>query len=504
MTRRCPAPSPLRRWLPRLLLAGAASLLVGANPSPPHNWNAGYETDPADADNVSQGANWIRNLKTDIRERLEPEVHFGSINADDNGLLRVGSARCFVSSSAPTVIEQADHDNLGGAGTATLSDDATNSVPAEKVGHGRCWFNPTTGEMKIYNSTSGWSELVHAFDIHQSMVRNGGFEEEGEQALGLSTCTDSFTNDGSGNSCENDPTVVEDTTAGSNGFCDANCDKAGPPNGWAEVATPTDLDLVLNTGAFIEALGPGQVLEVTSDASGDGVSQTLDGLQENTTYAVRAWVYGGAAGDDCRIDVTGEASGSLPADFTGGTTPDVIGGVFTTDASATDVVLQLLNQSAGAADECHWDHVAVYPLKPDKDITVENYLYQWSRRFGDNITTLGPTRDLPWTGRRCKLKFEWYFNSDAGAGQSYDLQVDVNDSGAPVDLVTPLGEAGPASDEYSGSVVIDEDMIEATFGPIAAGDVLNFRIVGTGAVAGCNASSDSICRIIVQQFCGEY
>ena len=38
-------------------------------------WNAAYESSPADGDNVSEGAERIRNLKTDIRERLAKD-HF--------------------------------------------------------------------------------------------------------------------------------------------------------------------------------------------------------------------------------------------------------------------------------------------------------------------------------------------------------------------------------------------------------------------------------------------
>lgn len=126
------------------------------NPSPPENWDLTYETNPAPGDVVSQGDDWIRQVKLDIRKRAEVEAHFGSVNGDDNGLLRVGSARAFVQNAAPTVIEQADYNNTtGSSGTATLSDNATNSSPAEKVGLGRLWLDTDDNVLYVY-TTAGW------------------------------------------------------------------------------------------------------------------------------------------------------------------------------------------------------------------------------------------------------------------------------------------------------------------------------------------------------------
>lgn len=49
-------------------------------------WDATYETIPADANNVSEGATKIRNLKVDIRERLEKDHYFQSNGTDaDHG-----------------------------------------------------------------------------------------------------------------------------------------------------------------------------------------------------------------------------------------------------------------------------------------------------------------------------------------------------------------------------------------------------------------------------------
>lgn len=45
-------------------------------------WNAAYEAQPADTENISLGASRIRNLKTDIQERLEVD-HFHAGDAQD-------------------------------------------------------------------------------------------------------------------------------------------------------------------------------------------------------------------------------------------------------------------------------------------------------------------------------------------------------------------------------------------------------------------------------------
>lgn len=49
-------------------------------------WNAAYESSPADGDNVSEGAERIRNLKTDIRERLAKDHYMDPAGTDaDHG-----------------------------------------------------------------------------------------------------------------------------------------------------------------------------------------------------------------------------------------------------------------------------------------------------------------------------------------------------------------------------------------------------------------------------------
>ena len=45
-------------------------------------WNAAYEADPADSDDAAQGANRIRDMRTDIRERIAND-HYMDIAGTD-------------------------------------------------------------------------------------------------------------------------------------------------------------------------------------------------------------------------------------------------------------------------------------------------------------------------------------------------------------------------------------------------------------------------------------
>lgn len=72
----------LRRFMQTywfLLIALAAPVAFAAFT---RTWNAAYEISPADADNVSEGASKIRNLKVDIRERMAKD-HYMDIAGTD-------------------------------------------------------------------------------------------------------------------------------------------------------------------------------------------------------------------------------------------------------------------------------------------------------------------------------------------------------------------------------------------------------------------------------------
>jgi hypothetical protein len=109
-------------------------------------WDAAFEADPAVNDPVSEGDDRIREMRENIRYRAEVESWHGDTGlADDNGLHRIGSARCFMGTALPAVLHDAmsDFDNTGGAGEVDLDDPATNSAAGDRddVGDGRCFVD---------------------------------------------------------------------------------------------------------------------------------------------------------------------------------------------------------------------------------------------------------------------------------------------------------------------------------------------------------------------------
>ena len=64
-------------------------------------WSSDFEAVPADNDQASEGAQRIRNLKLDVRERLEDEHDWGTPNLTDTGVHLEGSARCWMQDAEP-------------------------------------------------------------------------------------------------------------------------------------------------------------------------------------------------------------------------------------------------------------------------------------------------------------------------------------------------------------------------------------------------------------------
>ncbi len=132
-----------------------------------------------------------------------------------------------------------------------------------------------------------------------------------------------------------------------------------PPDGWAATTTPaTQYDhtaLVAGDG-----LGLGYYVSVTGAGSANtGFRYTIPAtsLRPSTTYVVYAMGWA-TAGDTARIFTSG-ASVDLDAETTD-TTPDLLQGYFTTDATPTAVILHLV--SKGATDVSKWFGAVCLPV----------------------------------------------------------------------------------------------------------------------------------------------
>ena len=288
-----------------------------------------------------------RNARQELRYRMEVE-HFVGVQdgtSDDNGLHRVGSARCYVQATPPTTLNDShstaaitDYDNTSapGAGNdsggAGLEDGATTSADAieDDIGHGRCWIDTDDYQMYIFVGEAG--------DNTPSTVADGWIPVS-QRFSGNLVFHGSF--DGTDGDGDPGATVL--------------------PYGWTNRFTGTT-----GTHAYTDPVtvteGEGVMYVHTnhvSDGANSGITQTLGGLKASTWYKfeVRA---SAATNDTCELEVTGEDDGipSTTKVATGGT------GAFETlrvwaktDASATDLVMILQGPDNG--DVCSWKHASV-------------------------------------------------------------------------------------------------------------------------------------------------
>jgi hypothetical protein len=100
----------------------------------PQAWTAAFETNPANTDSVSQADDHMRQIKGEVRERLETEMDFGELGnvTTDTGRNLEGSARAFRQNTAPTAdgsigatcLAEADYDGNRGCDDGRLFIDA--------------------------------------------------------------------------------------------------------------------------------------------------------------------------------------------------------------------------------------------------------------------------------------------------------------------------------------------------------------------------------------------
>jgi len=302
-------------------------------------WDSAFESVPQNSDNFSEGPLRIRDGKDNVRGRLETEHHFGSTNTDDNGLHQVGSARCFVSNTAPTAIADADF-NYGGSGVNNLNVSGSNASgsPKDLLGWGRCWLdrdgpdgingNGDDNSLYIYDqdpnddatySDTNWVLVGHAgMWTARNLISCGGFD-------------------------------CMDTTASTE-----------PTQGrWTDATTTGTLSYV----ATQTTEGLGLALRVSNTTANESVSYELDGLKLSTTYLATARARLVSGSGSCALKTTNMLAGSginMLETTTASATFATIAGYFTTGtslASAPQINLEV-NVSAGTV-VCEYDSVAV-------------------------------------------------------------------------------------------------------------------------------------------------
>lgn len=436
-------------------------------------WDAAaFEASPGATDNINEGDDRIRELKNDIRLRTQVESRFGSDNSDDNGLHRMGAARCFVDDDAPTALSESitDLDNAGGGGASNLTAEPSNRSTSvdganEVLGDGRCWIDsdgPDTGTSGVVdgdfddNVSNVWDTTANAFVMSKgqhfstvppasgNLVYNGGFD-----------------------------------------MWNVAAQAAGGNTGWALELTPTTL--VVEALVEGEDQGDGQGINIIdTGAAVSGISQTFDGLKGNTTYMARVSVR-----DDvgtCRIVSTGAGTQiSVDSDDSGNW--QTLAGTFITDATPTDVVLKLL--AVAQSDDCVFDHAGVYEVgnetigpnwppgitgtivDQDTDTTADANIDNSSFTIHPQIAAQSVIPSRP--GQVILVMAKACWESDNATGTNVDFRIrQTSPSATTVDSV---GELGFDAADRGCSVMF-------YFVPIpTVGDTYTFELQGLAALA---------------------
>jgi hypothetical protein len=97
------------------------------------NWSTAYEQEPADSDSPSGGDDEFRDLKRNVRERMELE-HYWKDSTTDDGKHLMGSGKGWVTNTEPT--------------------NAPSGEALDATDTGQFWFNDTDGELFIYTGAN--------------------------------------------------------------------------------------------------------------------------------------------------------------------------------------------------------------------------------------------------------------------------------------------------------------------------------------------------------------
>lgn len=327
-------------------------------------WDAAFEADPAAGDPVSEGDDHIRQTKENVRYRSEVESwHGDTAPAWDNGLHRLGSARCFMDTADPTVLTNgmSDFEYGGGAGETDLDNVSSNSGGATDdtdVGHGRCYIDidgpddvATTDDdytMYIYQGVAGAGGGAWV-----AVTANSPYEASDDQILV-----------GNYNLIYNGS--FEATNGSGEAIAPAEAFATGGPEGWAVVVGDTPFVEYTNPSTDVR-YGDGYHLVLSNNgAANEGMRQTITNLNANSTYKLMARVQDDGVGATvvCRLDIVNElATADFPADSSNAAGPvwETIGGTFTTGAVLTTVDVEIYPIGVDGT-ECLLDHFVLYEV----------------------------------------------------------------------------------------------------------------------------------------------
>jgi hypothetical protein len=221
---------------------------------------------------------------------------------------------------------------------------------------------------------------------------------------------------------------------------------AASEGGWDLVLTPDLADTALTEA---DGAGDGMGMLITANGAAlEGISQTIDGLKADTRYLAIAHVKP-TTGDSCRMLTTGADTNQLSVDSASDNAFEIISGVFETDSTPTNVVLQLLAVADG--DICLFDDVGVFEINTDpvpyqpklvlQDCATQNHAVDDAAPTdfdGDSVeiavTPPGPNYSIEVYG---------FASADCiGGSVTCDLELAIDENG--VDVMTSIGGGSDA------------------------------------------------------------
>jgi hypothetical protein len=432
--------------------------------------------------------NEMRDMKEETRGRGEVEIQWdtGSDGGADNGLMRLGSARCFAQNAAPTDIAQLPYDNNSGAAadaSTVLKQDEVNLAVARVVGEGRCWID-----------LDGADNTVGTVDDYTLYVYHG---------------TDESTDDGAWRAVKVLGPVNGQSNLLYNGHFtatdgDGDLAATGTPVGWTDQGTPATY--TYDNLSLANGIGSVEVI-MLAGAANDGLTVKVTGLKAATQYLLTARARPNASTlDSCSLrtvgaDTTGDLA-EVSSTIATGTSYTTLNGFFTTDATPTDIDIFIEADASG--DTCSFADVGLFEVSdsaaPRAGVFVvsttdtTNEVCDTSYTTGTCVGFISLDVNVPGPGYIVMLFASITVESDetSGSGNTNACLIRIFDG------TTQLAEVINEFDDDGASNVKTSSIFAVAVGQTTTNNVVTYQVdvKDLGATQGCEIEGTNVAHTL--------